>query len=116
MASATSKPTPVSLTYSVGSKGEIQFTPKKLNLKIGELVAFTCDQGKLKLLLEPPDAWDPPGINTGQAVKVMKPRGKIWCGGTFQLKGSGPRSQHNEVTIDPNDKEYGSQNGTGGPV
>jgi hypothetical protein len=92
--------------------GKIEFTPKKLHLKENDVVEFLCKEGNLDLIFDPSDAYHPHTFRTGDPpVHVKKSaKGMIWCGGTFQIAyGGQPRT----ITIDPNQKQYGSSNDPG---
>jgi len=94
--------------------GEVEFTPKKVHLKQGDVVEFLCDQGALNLIFDPADAYHPHTFRTGDPpVQVKKSaKGTIWCGGTFHINAAyGGQTQ--TITIDPKKKRYGSTNDPG---
>jgi hypothetical protein len=104
------KPIVQRLIYKAYKNGTVKFFPQNTHLKKGNKVTFVCDQGTLNLWLEPKDAWDRRTFRTGgRPVLVKRPKGKIWCGGTFTIKTI--RGDSTTVKINPKKKLFGSQNG-----
>jgi hypothetical protein len=86
--------------------------PKKLKLKKGDLLKFSCKQGTLNILFSPPDAFNPSTYTDGghpvEVTRDLKPGDKpmIECGGTFKNK-DGKVDYEKTITINPKTDGYG---------
>lgn len=109
MATAQVKPTKITLTYKVDAAGKVEFLPSVLHLQKDQLVEFDCPEGELHLHFEPAAAYHPSTYQSGGSPVLVKEsvKGMIWCGGTFHLTEGG---KSRTITIDPAEKQFGSQN------
>ena len=101
MAAAKSTPKIIRLNYDF-SNWKVMSEPETIHLREGERIEFASDQGRVHLLLEPPDAYHPSHFRAGDPPVLVKrvAKGMFWCGGTFH---DGSQT----ITINPSDKQYG---------